>query len=415
MESKNIFLRGDSQVESGSEIEIEGGELGSIRLPRLKAFRFGNKPLATSPTHLPSPATPSLQAETEPTDDLSYAPLSDSTNGSLREALYQLLNQVGITAQDIQRLGIEEDLLKIFAQETQRFSALKWSRLDHVVEKTLQWALLKPKDVGEALPEAWHSRVWPAERSILINKLSGLRKAYAARGFAKGFENSLVKAVHYFIYAMLSYRLVEWTAHGSSQFDEFRDLFTGSDQKGIDSLVRSLAKLDATWLELILATPLIVGVMQSAISLLGARKVTPEALQTIEKKITDYLAKSSGFFRDVFLEIIPGLSEFTSASAKAQKLERFVRWDGRLTPQERQHAFSLIRRVAKEGRKIAQLTAMESLAKITQGIGLKDFKRMHEAGYSKADLEQVLVTKAQALSDLEMITQPLDESASRYK
>ena len=50
--------------------------------------------------------------------------------------------------------------------------------------------------------------------------------------------------------------------------------------------------------------------------------------------------------------------------------------------QSRQQAFELIRRVAWEGDKITQLNALESLAKIAHGIGLKDFPRLQRAGYS---------------------------------
>ena len=137
---------------------------------------------------------------------IQYQPLSDSDPYTV---LYHFLNSVGIDREDILQANISEShLLKLFQKETGWFSFLQWCSIDHIVEKTLQWPLLSPKDVSESAPESWFKRVRPQGRSILLKSTWGLMKAYAIRGFTKGVETSLVESVHYFIYAMLTYRLV---------------------------------------------------------------------------------------------------------------------------------------------------------------------------------------------------------------
>ena len=355
------------------------------------------------------PASGSIQADIigrvsdDPETPVDYQPLTDYDKSA---ALYDFLASLGITRQQIDRAQIPKAaLLKLYQQEFSYFSWLKWSSLDHAVEKHLQWPLLSPTDMGSGEPKKYDYRVRPHERSILLKTTWGLIKAYIVRGFVQGAETGLLEPVHYFIYAMLAYRLGELAKTGQSDFEEFQSVFSGSSQKGIDSLVRSLAGLEARWLKLILTAPLIFGILQGISKMRGARLVSANDIQKIADKINQHLAKLGGFWREGILEKVPLLSNLLSLGSQVRKLEQWVRWDGRLDPQSRKQAFELIRRVAWEGDKVTQLNALESLAKIAHGIGLKDLPRLQRAGYSAKDLATLLYIKAIALADLEELSQ----------
>ena len=316
-------------------------------------------------------------------DDLEipvdYQPFADDDSSV---ALFDFLASLGITRQQIDHAQIPiSALLKLYQQEFSCFSGLKWSSLDHAIEKNLQWPLLSPSDVGIETPQKCDYRVRPHERTILLKTTWGLIKAYAARGFVQGVEMGLLESVHYFIYAMLAYRLNELAKTGQSNFEEFQAIFSGSSQKGIDSLVRSLAGLEVRWLKLILVVPIILGGVQGILRIRGASPISMEEIKKTADKIQTHLKHPSSFWRDVILEEIPLLFSFCSLSIRVQKLEQWVRWDGRLDSQSRKQAFELIRRMAKEGNKITQINALESLAKIAHGIGLKDLPRLRQAGY----------------------------------
>ncbi len=120
---------------------------------------------------------------------------------------------------------------------------------------------------------------------------------------------------------------------------------------------------------------------------------------TVEKHITE----PGGFFRDVFQESVPIVSGLFSLSSQIQKLEYAVRWDGRLTVENRKQAFEIIRNVAKKGKKVTQLNAMESLAKIAHGVGFKNLSRLKKADYKSETLALILYTKAKALADLRLL------------
>ena len=276
---------------------------------------------------------------------------------------------------------------------------MKWSSLDHALEKLLQWPLLSARDLGpETKDSAWR-RVRPAERSILLKSTWGLVKAYAVQGFVRGLELGLFTSIHVFIYSMLFYRLVKLIQTGSTNLEEFRASFIGSDQKGIDSLVRLLAGLEARWLRLILTSPLIIGGLQSISSLWGARRTSPATLKNYIQTIDTHLQTGGGWLRDGVYEYLPGISSagFLSLSGKLQKLESLVRWDGRLSSEERTQIFEALCRVALTGKKNTQLNALQYLAKIAHGVGFKDLPRLKEAGYSKEELITILYIKGKAL------------------
>ncbi len=341
-----------------------------------------------------------------PEDDNSnnaYHPLTESDPYT---ALYSFFNSIDIDREDIQQAGISEPhLLKLYQKETGWFSFLQWCSIDHIVEKTLQWPLLSPKDVSESASESWFRRVRPQGRSILLKNVWGLMKAYGIRGFTKGVETSLTEFVHYFIYAMLTYRLINWAMTGQNNFEEFQSLFQDSNQKGIDSLVIALAKLEAKWLRLILVSPILIGALQSIVSVWSTRKISPEQLRQITNDISEQLGKSSSFYRDTVREKLSILPGVRTLGSRVQKLEQLTRWDGRLTFEDRRKSFESIQRAAKESHQIAQLNILESLTKIVHGVGLKDLPRLYAAGYFKTDLLEILYAKTTALKELEDLSQ----------
>ncbi len=324
----------------------------------------------------------------------SYFPFSDDSE------LDNFLSDLNIERKEIP--VDSQYLLTLFQQEWSTCSRMKWSSLDHALEKLLQWPLLSARDLGPETQDSAWPRVRPAERSILLKSTWGLLKAYAVQGFARGLELGLFTSVHIFIYSMLIYRLVKLIQTGSADLQEFQSSFIGSDQKGIDSLVRLLAGLEARWLRLILASPLVIGGLQSISSLWGARRTSPDMLNNYLQTIDTHLQKNGGWLRDGVYEYLPGISSmaFMSLSGKLQKLESLVRWDGRISSEERRQIFDALCKVALKGKKNTQLNALQYLAKIAHGVGFKDLLRLKEAGYSKEELIAVLYTKGKALEVL---------------
>ncbi len=387
-EKNNVGLSNVNQMPDGS-IRKKNTSHSTPHVILLSTFSGDREDLAES-------------IEDDKDSQTNYQIIADNNYSDLTK----FLEPLGITHHHLDQAQIPiTTLLKLFQQELSSISWLKWSSLDHALEKNLQWLLLSPTDMGPGDQPEWDCRVRPHGRSILLKTTWGLMKAYAVRGFVQGLETGLLKSVHYFIYAMLIYRLEEFLKTGHTHFNDVQAIFKGASQKGIDSLVKSLAQLDAQWLKLILVAPLILGVLQGIWKILSTRSVGVEEIQKIADRINSHLTHRVSFWRDAILEEIPLLSNFLSLGNQVQKLEQRVRWDGRLDHQSRKQIFELIRRVALEGKRITQLNALESLAKIAHGIGFKDLPRLQRAGYSPEELMTLLYIKATALVDLETLSQ----------
>lgn len=331
----------------------------------------------------------SIQAE-------DYRPLPNDSY----EQLDDFLSSLNLNRNTISAIA----LFRLFQQEMSYFSWLKWCWLDSLAERSLQGLLLRPGDLVKAeVKESCYARVKPTERSLPLKKSHGLRKAYFARGLVKGTETGIFTSIHMFIYSMLLYRFVKLVQTGDAGFDEFYTIFSGSNEKGIDSLVQLLAQVKAGWLKLILTTPFILGALQGLWSLRRASLLTTEELMLIQAEASHYLMQPSSIGQDILRESIPIMLSLISLSAKIQKLEQYVRWDGRLSLEDREKSFTVIREVAIKGRKVAQLTALQSLAKIAQGLGLRDIARLQEIGCSTEELQLMLKIKATALEDLMMV------------
>ncbi len=102
----------------------------------------------------------------DPEIPMDYQPLTEDDPST---ALYDFLALLEITRQQVDHAKIPKSaLLKLYQQEFSCFSWLKWSSLDHTIEKNLQWPLLSPADVGTSPPQSCDYRVRPHERTILL-------------------------------------------------------------------------------------------------------------------------------------------------------------------------------------------------------------------------------------------------------
>ena len=91
---------------------------------------------------------------------------------------------------------------------------------------------------------------------------------------------------------MLAYRFVSYFQPELTGFVEFKDVFSDSEQKGIDSLVQTLAKIDSGWLKLILTTPLIIGFLKGIWSARGVSDITAQWMKVSDVTLKKIDAKN---------------------------------------------------------------------------------------------------------------------------
>jgi len=337
-------------------------------------------------------------------------------------AALDILTALGIREE---ALSIGQPLTELLAKEMSCSRHFRWAAVDNLVEKILQGLLLNKQDISKKAIGFFSGmiRQTPSGRSLLLYHTSGLRKIYAARGLVLTTEMVLNEAVKIFIYASLSYRLYESLATGSSNFLEFTEIFGNNSQKGVSSLVRLLANFDPEWLYLLLTSPAIAGVLKGLWDTRKSQLLTENAINHLKKAVNRHvnanaLLTKSYLWGDVLRQMIP-MPGFSSVSERVQKAEQQIRWDGRISNEERNEErlelFKNIETLALKGSGMSKINAMQSLAKIVHSLSIKDFPTLRQAGYSQETLIQILSIKTQALRDLKMLSnrarvQPVEEA-----
>lgn len=318
-----------------------------------------------------------------------------------------LADKLEMKAEQIAALSISQDSLRIlFTQESSCIAWLKWCRVDHTPIRWSLYPLLSTNDIRLQLEQkCCESRTLiPLEgRSLLLSE-RGLRKVYGVQGFINGIRDTIFGSVRYFIYAAITYRLVDWMLNGQPHFTEFQQIFRGTSEKGIDSLIGVLTQLPIPYLKLLLCSPLLLGTAKGLFNLRKARQLQPSELKGLVKAIRIALKKPGSFWREALLEMIFLASSCYGLADKIERIEQLARWDGRLSPEWRRKLFKLIEQTAMQRGKVTQLKAMSSLAKIAHGTGFKDLQCLAVANYSKQQLETLLYMKAKALEDLSQLT-----------
>lgn len=347
-----------------------------------------------------------------------YHVLKDqSEKERLTKTANDILYRLGITEQELIEQNISLKTVNAFlSREMSCHHYLRWATVDSLVEKIFQDLLISKEDLklesAKCSAVLQHlSRFLPHGRSILLQQEWGIKKVYAARGFVRTTEEVATWAVQLFIATALSYRLVELIRTGSSEFSEFTGVFQSNSNRGVRSLVQLLAKVDKRWLQLLIASPFIIGGLKGLWNSLWTQRPSENTFATIQAIVAEHSIKhsfSTLLWRDGLrqLIVIPG---YDSVSQYAQKAERLIRWDGRITSKERNSFFQQIEKLALQGRSWTKIVAMQSLAKIVHSLSIKDFKALQMAGHSNEALLQILKIKAEALYTMNYLA-----SESRY-
>ena len=357
--------------------------------------------------------SPSINADADDAgnENLTYVHLSDfsqEVKPRIRGAL-DILRTLGISAEALGQGDADQLLQRLLTKEMSCFRYFRWAVLDSFVEKILQGFILNKQDIS---PEevnfcAGMIRQMPEGRSLLLSHAWGLKKMYALRALVLTTEMVLTKTVKISIAAFLSYRLYAlFQMQDTSDFSELTALFEDNSKKGITSLVYFLSKFDQKWLYLLLSSPVIIGALKGLWDIRKSEILTENAIIQLQEAVehhTNELLKKSYLWGDVLRQMLP-IPGFSSVSERVQKAEQQLRWDGRISHEERALLFSNIERLALHGSGMSKLNAMQSLAKIVHSLSIKDFPRLQYLGYPKETLVQILRIKTQAFRDLKTLS-----------
>ncbi|MBA3720909.1 MAG: hypothetical protein H0W88_00735 [Parachlamydiaceae bacterium] len=327
------------------------------------------------------------------------------------------LRKLNIEVLDLVALDIPlKPLNDIITKELSKSRHLTWASIDNFIEKMVQGLVISKGDLNNNEKTCCKDvlkqmlRQMPHGRSLLLQDDWGLRKVSASRGFVKSTESTVGNAVSLFIGTALSYRLIELMRTGTSDFGEFTGIFKNNSQRGVTSLVRMLAKLDPIWLQLLIASPFILGLMKGVVEGCKSQQSPQRDLADLQFAVKDHTRTLTGLnstivaylWEDSAKQILP-IPCITTITERMQKAERFIRWNGTVLLSKQRLEFDSIKLVAYKGRGMSKMYAMQCLAKIIHSLSINDFAAFQSAGISKDRLMQIIQLKAEALDGLKIL------------
>ncbi|MBA3722217.1 MAG: hypothetical protein H0W88_07440 [Parachlamydiaceae bacterium] len=347
----------------------------------------------------------------------------------LSNVVLSTLKDLNITPAELEQRGIHfKPLNDIIIQELSCTRYLTWASVDNFIEKMIQGLVISKEDLNNKEKNCCKDglkqmiRQMPHGRSLLLQDEWGLKKVSAARGIVRGAELTLGTSVSLFIGTALSYRLIELARTGASDFAEFTSVFKENSEKGVVSLVQLLAKVDSSWLYLLMASPLIFGALKGVFEGCKSQKSKERDLADLQfavnehtKPLTDLNSKLVAYlWEDNARQYLP-IPGLMSVTERMQDAERFIRWNGTVLLSKQRIEFDNIKIMTSKARGMSKLYAMQCLAKIIHSLSIKDFAAFQKAGIPKDRLEHILQLKAEALHGLRVLAGnelPADKQAS---
>jgi Ran GTPase-activating protein (RanGAP) involved in mRNA processing and transport len=308
----------------------------------------------------------------------------------------RLLNKVGLTESILANANVThpELLQRLFAPSRLRYLHLNY--LDNIAFKLLLFPFLGRRDMKPSSAQSSSSlaRVWPQATSLLFESPRVLAQTYMTTDFIRGtrFASDMLFAGT--IYSLMAIELVNYAkCYQAYSFAYLMEVLIGS----ANPLVNLLS--DKRYLPYIAAllpgVPLLWGFSKAFIAAFDAKPVNKQDLDRLHNLLTHYVPN---FRQDTLRWLLP-LSAFSRAH---KHITRILIWDGRdlVIPERRNNLINSLCKHAETSRHFTQLSALESLAEVINGIALADIPYLREVGFSKETLAALLYSQQQALQTL---------------
>jgi hypothetical protein len=261
----------------------------------------------------------------------------------------------------------------------------------HVASNRLQRALLACQYHSV---KAVSTRVWPQEQSIMVNKLSGLRKVYGVEGFMQGTGFLVNRVWSALLLSFLLHDVIVYYQHPAQRYDTSLAKIFFSQTENQRSLSTSLTSV-TVWPELLLA-PFLWGCFKMFKGIYQAKELTNSKINEFNNTLQQH---QNTFWQNGVRWLMP----LHQTQKTLNQISRALRWDGRLTNEQRLSLHTALLNFEKSSTLWAQLEVMSTLADIVADLGFKDIRNMYGDNLDEVDkqeLMRLLTIKTQALKRL---------------
>jgi Leucine-rich repeat (LRR) protein len=343
-------------------------------------------------------------------------------DGSAQVKYIRFLTHFAILEHDLQQANLQpQDVQQLFKMQYAGY-LLRLLALRSIIQKGLMWPLLSESEIrrhhlkhffsrprrhvaSNRLQRAllacqYHSvkavstRVWPQEQSIMVNKFNGLRKVYGVEGFMQGTGFLVNRVWSALLLSFLLHDVIVYYQHPTQRYDTSLAKIFFSQTENQRSLSTSLTSV-TVWPELLLA-PFLWGCFKMFKGIYQAKELTDSKINEFNNTLQQH---QNTFWQNGVRWLMP----LHQTQKTLNQISRAIRWDGRLTNEQRLSLHTALLNFEKSSTLWAQLEVMSTLADIVADLGFKDIRNMYGDNLDEVDKQElmgVLTIKTQALKRL---------------
>ena len=322
----------------------------------------------------------------------------------IQETLSQkYLRLLRINPQDLTPEEIE-DLQTILRIEGSWKNYVVWANLEVLLHKSVFALTTNKHAINKRKQKTCCAPLWLHGGPIPLDSSSAIKRNVILKTFGSSLEEGVIESIHTILLALMGYQVYkliqsgEWTMDFGSLVSFY---FIDADIVSYLGTIRTLH--ESPELFALLGVPLIYAVAKTIYNYWQISEPTDKAVGEDIEGLTNRSKKWDSVIFNI-LSVIPFVSSllnFHPLKRKIPTIATLILWEGRLPPEARENAFAALSQLAHSHTGMSQMTAIESLYHLAQGMHIKNLiQRPH-------DVEDLLKIKLRAFHALGEIYQAI--------
>ena len=319
----------------------------------------------------------------------------------IQEAPY--LRLLRINPEDLTPEEIE-DLQTILRIEGSWKNYVVWANLEVLLHKSVFALTTNKHAINKRKQKTCCAPLWLHGGPIPLDSSSAIKRNVILKTFGSSLEEGVIESIHTILLALMGYQVYkliqsgEWTMDFGSLVSFY---FIDADIVSYLGTIRTLH--ESPELFALLGVPLIYAVAKTIYNYWQISEPTDKAVGEDIEGLTNRSKKWDSVIFNI-LSVIPFVSSllnFHPLKRKIPTIATLILWEGRLPPEARENAFAALSQLAHTRKGMSQMTAIESLCHLAQGMHIKNLiQRPH-------DVEDLLKIKLRAFHALGEIYQAI--------
>ena len=322
----------------------------------------------------------------------------------IQETLSQkYLRLLRINPQDLTPEEIE-DLQTILRIEGSWKNYVVWANLEVLLHKSVFALTTNKHAINKRKQKTCCAPLWLHGGPIPLDSSSAIKRNVILKTFGSSLEEGVIESIHTILLALMGYQVYkliqsgEWTMDFGSLVSFY---FIDADIVSYLGTIRTLH--ESPELFALLGVPLIYAVAKTIYNYWQISEPTDKAVGEDIEGLTNRSPKWDSVIFNI-LSVIPFVSTLLNLHPLKRKIPAIatlILWEGRLPPEARENAFAALSQLAHSHTGMSQMTAIESLYHLAQGMHIKNLiQRPH-------DVEDLLKIKLRAFHALGEIYQAI--------